>query len=82
MQLLAFIRELFIAGTETTKTITTWEVLCFIHYPQTQEKLHAEIQGVIGKFITCTHRVKVGGYLLLVNKFIFLLKFQVQKLYF
>ncbi|CAK8694869.1 unnamed protein product [Clavelina lepadiformis] len=47
-QLLQYIRELFLAGTETTSSTLNWALLCLLHYPETQKKLRKEILCVIG----------------------------------
>uniref|UniRef100_A0A8C8DBX6 Cytochrome P450, family 2, subfamily P, polypeptide 10 n=1 Tax=Oryzias sinensis TaxID=183150 RepID=A0A8C8DBX6_9TELE len=40
--------DLFGAGSETTTTTLYWGLLFMIHYPDIQEKVHAEIDAVIG----------------------------------
>ncbi|CAK8692689.1 unnamed protein product [Clavelina lepadiformis] len=47
-QLLFYVRDLFIGGTETTSTTLRWAILCLIHYPQTQKQIREEIHEVIG----------------------------------
>ena len=41
--------DLFGAGSETTATTLSWAVLYMILYPEVQEKVHNEINEVIGK---------------------------------
>ncbi|XP_069581598.1 cytochrome P450 2J4-like [Brachyistius frenatus] len=40
--------DLFVAGTETTTTTLLWGLLYMIYYPNTQERVHTEIEAVIG----------------------------------
>ncbi|XP_035997290.1 cytochrome P450 2J2-like [Fundulus heteroclitus] len=40
--------DLFAAGTETTTTTLHWGLLYMIYYPDIQERVHAEINAVIG----------------------------------
>uniref|UniRef100_H2Z9F5 Cytochrome P450 2U1 n=1 Tax=Ciona savignyi TaxID=51511 RepID=H2Z9F5_CIOSA len=47
-QLLQYVRDLFVAGTETTTSTVRWSLLCLIHNPETQEKLRKEIFEVLG----------------------------------
>ncbi|XP_076818420.1 cytochrome P450 2U1-like isoform X2 [Clavelina lepadiformis] len=47
-QLLQYIRELFIAGTETTTSTLNWALLCLLHFPESQKKLREEVLNVIG----------------------------------
>ncbi|CAK8671316.1 unnamed protein product [Clavelina lepadiformis] len=47
-QLLQYIRELFIAGTETTASTLNWALLCLLHFPESQKKLREEVLNVIG----------------------------------
>ncbi|XP_053285847.1 cytochrome P450 2J4 [Pleuronectes platessa] len=41
--------DLFLAGTETTATTLQWALVYLINNPKIQEKVHAEIDGVIGQ---------------------------------
>ncbi|XP_078484970.1 cytochrome P450 2U1-like isoform X1 [Ciona intestinalis] len=49
LQLLQYVRDLFVAGTETTTSTLRWSILCLIHNPEMQEKLRKEISKVIGQ---------------------------------
>lgn len=49
--LLQYIRDLFEAGTETTSSTLSWCILAFLHYPECQEKIYAEIEDVIGECV-------------------------------
>ncbi|XP_078484622.1 cytochrome P450 2U1-like [Ciona intestinalis] len=49
LQLLQYVRDLFVAGTETTTSTLRWSILCMIHNPEKQEKLRKEICDVIGQ---------------------------------
>jgi cytochrome P450 len=40
---------LFLAGSETTSTTLGWAIIYLLHNPIVQEKLHKEIDGVIGR---------------------------------
>ena len=42
------VRELFVAGTDTTATTIRWALLYFTFYPEVQERLWQEINDVIG----------------------------------
>lgn len=47
-QFVSTIRDLFIAGTETTATGIKWAILYMLHNPGIQEKMHEEILQVVG----------------------------------
>ncbi|XP_029451957.1 cytochrome P450 2K6-like isoform X1 [Rhinatrema bivittatum] len=46
--LTSVVRNLFIAGTETTSTTLNWALLLMMKYPEIQEKVQKEIERVIG----------------------------------
>ena len=47
-QLLIYMHDLFLAGTETTTTTLSWSLLCLLHYPEAQKKLRKEVLDVFG----------------------------------
>ena len=47
-QFASTIRDLFIAGTETTATGVKWAILYMLHNPEVHEKMFKEIQNVVG----------------------------------
>merc|ERR1712136_275488 len=47
-QLDMYIRDLFIAGTETSASFLRWSLLCFLHYPNTQERIYREVVETCG----------------------------------
>ena len=48
-QLVASIRDLYLAGTETTATTLTWVFLLLCKHPDKQEKMQNEIDRVLGQ---------------------------------
>ena len=48
-QLVGVVRDLFIAGAETTATTLTWIVLYLSKYPEFQKRMQSEIDDVIGQ---------------------------------
>lgn len=46
--LISVIRNLFIAGTETTSTTILWFMLFMLHYPEVQDKIYEEINAKVG----------------------------------
>lgn len=41
--------DLFIGGSETTSTSINWTILYLLHKPAVQDKLHAELDRVVGR---------------------------------
>ena len=41
--------DLFIGGSETTATSINWTILYLLHYPQVQDKIHAELDRIVGR---------------------------------
>uniref|UniRef100_H2Z9F6 Uncharacterized protein n=1 Tax=Ciona savignyi TaxID=51511 RepID=H2Z9F6_CIOSA len=58
-QLLQYVRDLFVAGTETTTSTVRWSLLCLIHNPETQEKLRKEIFEVLGTQFSFENKSKM-----------------------
>jgi len=54
-QLLNFVGDLFVAGTETTTSTLRWAILCLIHYPHCQQRLYEEIKTVVGRHFLSQH---------------------------
>ena len=48
-QLVATIRDLYVAGTETTATTMTWILLFLSKHPEKQKKMQQEIDEVLGQ---------------------------------
>jgi len=48
-QLVAAIRDFYVAGTETTATSLTWVLLFLSKHPEKQKKLQQEIDKVLGQ---------------------------------
>ena len=46
-QLVGVVRDLFLAGTETTATALTWIVLYLSKYPEFQSKIQSEIDDIL-----------------------------------
>ncbi|XP_039248612.2 cytochrome P450 2H2-like [Styela clava] len=49
LQLIQYIRDLFEAGTGTTSTTLCWAILCFVNYPECQDKIANEIRKTLGE---------------------------------
>ncbi|XP_023347481.1 cytochrome P450 2C15 [Eurytemora carolleeae] len=41
--------DLMIAGSETTSTTITWGILYLLHHPDIQERLHEELDSIVGR---------------------------------
>jgi len=48
-QLLFTVRQLFIAGTDTTSATLRWAIVLLTNHVAVQERLHAEIDSIIGR---------------------------------
>nr|XP_039258288.1 cytochrome P450 2J3-like [Styela clava] len=49
LQLIQYITDLFDAGSATTSSTMGWALLCFVHYPECQEKIAMEIAKTLGE---------------------------------
>ncbi len=49
MSLECVLVDLFIGGSETTSTTINWTVLYLLHNPKVQDKIHAELDQIVGK---------------------------------
>ena len=47
--LAAVVGDMFGAGSETTSTTLSWIILYLAKFPKVQQKLHAELDEVVGK---------------------------------
>ncbi|KAK3084214.1 hypothetical protein FSP39_010165 [Pinctada imbricata] len=47
-QLLRCLTDLFVTGTDTTGTALRWFLLVLLHKPEIQERIHTEIEDVVG----------------------------------
>nr|XP_002122620.1 cytochrome P450 2U1-like [Ciona intestinalis] len=47
-QLIAMVRDLFMAGTDTTSSTTCWIILFLCRYPEVQRKMQEEVDQVLG----------------------------------
>jgi len=45
----AVLDDFFFAGTDTSSTTLSWAILYLLRYSEVQDKLHAEIDRVVGK---------------------------------
>lgn len=59
-QLLIILMDLFCAGAETTSTTLTWALINLINYPKVQERVHDEIDHILGSSTpTLEHKEKL-----------------------
>jgi len=49
MNLVIDLKDLFLAGAETTSTTLFWSILYLCQYPEVQVKVQTEIDAVIGR---------------------------------
>ncbi|XP_076799716.1 cytochrome P450 2B4-like [Clavelina lepadiformis] len=47
-QLVGYMRDLLVAGTDTSSSTLLWAALCLLHFPDAQQKLYDEIKDIIG----------------------------------
>ena len=52
-QLVAYIRDLFGGGAETTGQELYWALLCALRHPQFTEKIRQEISSIVGEKSVC-----------------------------
>jgi len=63
------VRDLFVAGSETTASTLGWGILCLLHYPETQKKLYEEISAVVGEATTLEGVVLICRCIPLLQRF-------------
>uniref|UniRef100_H2YXA4 Uncharacterized protein n=1 Tax=Ciona savignyi TaxID=51511 RepID=H2YXA4_CIOSA len=49
LQLCHLIRDLFVGGIDTTTAALGWGIVCLLNFPECQDKIHQEIDQIIGK---------------------------------
>jgi len=52
-QLIHYVHDLFQAGTETVTSTLRWSILCFLHYPESQQKFYKEVIQIMGMDVVC-----------------------------
>jgi len=51
-QLRFYLKDMFAAGTETTTSTIRWILFYLIKHPEIQQKVHCEIEEVLGELLT------------------------------
>jgi hypothetical protein len=54
--------DLFIGGSETTATSINWTILYLLHYPHVQDKIHEELDLIVGKSRLVKKSILIGDY--------------------
>uniref|UniRef100_H2YXA8 Uncharacterized protein n=1 Tax=Ciona savignyi TaxID=51511 RepID=H2YXA8_CIOSA len=60
LQLCHLIRDLFVGGIDTTTAALGWGIVCLLNFPECQDKIHQEIDQIIGSAVpNMSHQEKM-----------------------